>query len=225
MPRHYKDLLKKVYNRLYKAYGPSGWWPGETPFEVMVGAILTQNTAWSNVEKAIANLKNENLLTPKRLNEIGISKLAQLIRPAGYFNIKAKRLKSFLNFLFKEYGGDLRLMKQHSLNTLRHRLLTVNGIGPETCDSILLYALEKPIFVIDAYTRRIFSRCGLVDGDISYERLQSIFMENLASDTKLYNEYHALIVQHGKEICKKNPNCNLCVINELCKKKGVDKNG
>lgn len=225
MPKRFSDFLKKIYNRLYKAYGPRGWWPGETPFEVMVGAILTQNTAWANVEKAIANLKYENLLTPKRLDEIGIPKLAQLIRPAGYFNIKAKRLKSFLSFLFKEYGGDLRLMEKDSLNGLRDKLLNVNGIGPETCDSILLYALEKPIFVIDAYTRRIFSRCGIVDGDISYERLQSIFMENLAPNTRLYNEYHALIVQHGKDICKKKPNCNLCIINELCKKKGVEKYG
>ncbi len=218
-----RDFLRKVYHKLYKAFGPRNWWPGKTPFEVMVGAILTQNTAWSNVEKAISNLKKEGLLTPKRLNEINISGLAKLIKPAGYFNVKAKRLKNFLDFLFKEYNGNIRLMGKESTAALRNRLLNVNGIGPETCDSILLYALNRPIFVIDAYTRRIFSRCGLAKDDIPYERLQSIFMENLPRSKKLYNEYHALIVQMGKDICKKRPNCNLCVINELCKKKGLSK--
>lgn len=223
MRRHYRDFLKKVYNRLYKAYGPRNWWPGETPFEVAVGAILTQNTAWSNVEKAILNLKKEGLLTPKRLNEVNVLRLSRLIKPAGYYNVKAKRLKSLLDFLFREYGGNLRPMKKESVKTLRRKLLNVNGIGPETCDSILLYALEKPIFVIDAYTRRIFSRCGIIDENIRYEKLQLIFMENLPRNTRFYNEYHALIVQLGKDICKKRPNCNLCVINKLCKKKGVSK--
>lgn len=223
MRRHYRDFLKKIYNRLYKSYGPRNWWPGETPFEVAVGAILTQNTAWLNVEKAILNLKKENLLTPKRLNKVNTLKLSRLIKPAGYFNVKAKRLKGLLNFLFREYGGNLRPMKKEGVKTLRRKLLNVNGIGPETCDSILLYALEKPIFVIDAYTRRIFSRCGIIDENIQYEKLQSIFMENLPRDTRLYNEYHALIVQLGKDICKKRPNCNLCAINKLCKKKGVSK--
>lgn len=225
MHKHYKDFFKKVYGQLHEAFGPRNWWPGETSFEVIVGAILTQNTAWANVEKAISNLKKEKLLTPRRLNEIDISRLAQLIKPAGYFNVKARRLKSFLDFLFKEYHGNLRLMRKESAKALRNKLLNVNGIGPETCDSILLYALEKQIFVIDAYTRRIFSRCGLVKDDIPYEKLQSIFMENLPRDTKLYNEYHALIVQLGKDICKKRPNCNLCVIDKLCKKKGIDKQG
>lgn len=214
-----RDFLRKVYNKLYKAFGPRNWWPGKTPFEVMVGAILTQNTAWTNVEKAILNLKKENLLSPKRLDEVAISRLAQFIRPAGYFNVKAKRLKSFLDFLFKEYNGNLRLMGKEKTTALRNKLLNVNGIGPETCDSILLYALDRPVFVIDAYTRRIFSRCGLAGDDIPYERLQSVFMENLPRSKKLYNEYHALIVQLGKDICKKRPNCTVCVIRELCKKR------
>lgn len=218
MQKHYSNFLKKVYNHLHKAFGPRNWWPGETPFEVIIGAILTQNTAWKNVEKAILNLKEEDLLTPERLDKVNISKLAQLIKPAGYFNVKAKRLKNFLNFLFNHYCGNLNLMHKTGTEKLKDELLNVNGIGAETCDSILLYAFGKPVFVIDAYTRRIFSRCGIIDKDISYEKLQSIFMKNLPQNPKLYNEYHALIVQLGKNICKKIPKCNLCFINELCKK-------
>jgi len=214
-----KDLLGKIYKRLYKAFGPRRWWPGETPFEVMVGAVLTQNTAWSNVEKAILNLKKEKLLTPQRLNGIRTSRLARLIRPAGYFNVKAKRLKSLVGFLFKEYRGDLRRMRGEGVRTLRPKLLGVHGIGPETCDSILLYALEKPVFVIDAYTKRIFSRCGVTKEDIPYEKLQSFFMKNLPNSVQLYNEYHALIVQLGKDICRTSPKCGLCCIRDLCKNK------
>jgi len=195
-----------------------GWWPGETPFEVMVGAVLTQNTSWANVEKAILNLKRENLLAPNRLNKTDVLKLARIIKPAGFFNVKAKRLKSLLDFLFREYNGNLRVMRKENIRTLRRKLLNVNGVGAETCDSILLYALQKPIFVIDAYTKRIFSRFGIVDEDVTYEKLQSLFMKNLPRSTKLYNEYHALIVKLGKDICRKRPICNLCVINMLCKK-------
>lgn len=195
-----------------------GWWPGETPFEVIVGAVLTQNTSWANVEKAILNLKRENLLAPKRLNRTDVLKLARIIKPAGFFNVKAKRVKSFLDFLFREYDGNLRVMRKENIRTLRRKLLNVNGIGAETCDSILLYALQKPIFVIDAYTIRIFSRLGIADEDVGYEKLQSLFMKNLPRNTKLYNEYHALIVKLGKDICRKRPICNLCVINKLCKK-------
>lgn len=195
-----------------------GWWPGKTPFEVIVGAVLTQNTSWANVEKAILNLKRENLLAPKRLNKTDVLKLARIIKPAGFFNVKAKRVKSFLDFLFREYDGNLRVMRKENIRTLRRKLLNVNGIGAETCDSILLYALQKPIFVIDAYTIRIFSRLGIVDEDVGYEKLQSLFMKNLPRNTKLYNEYHALIVKLGKDICRKRPICNLCVIRKLCKK-------
>jgi endonuclease III related protein len=212
-----RDLLK-IYNRLYRTFGPRGWWPGQTPFEVMVGAVLTQNTAWVNVEKAIRNLKRAKALTPARLDSIEILRLSLLIRPTGYFNVKAKRLKSLVGFLFKEYNGDLRRMREERVDTLRTKLLGVHGIGPETCDSILLYALEKPVFVIDAYTKRIFSRCGAAKEDIPYEELQSIFMEGLPKSVRLYNEYHALIVQLGKDICRKNPKCGLCRIKEFCKK-------
>ncbi|KPK41920.1 MAG: endonuclease [Omnitrophica WOR_2 bacterium SM23_29] len=218
MRGHYRNLLKEIYNRLYKEFGTMGWWPGETPFEVMVGAVLTQNTSWANVEKAILNLKRENLLAPKRLNKTDVLKLARIIKPAGFFNVKAKRLKSLLDFLFREYNGNLRVMRKENIRTLRRKLLNVNGVGAETCDSILLYALQKPIFVIDAYTKRIFSRFGIVDEDVTYEKLQSLFMKNLPRSTKLYNEYHALIVKLGKDICRKRPICNLCVINMLCKK-------
>lgn len=214
-----KDLLEKIYKRLYKVFGPRGWWPAEAPFEVMVGAVLTQNTSWNNVEKAILNLKREKLLTPQRLNKVRVARLAKHIRPAGYFNVKAKRLKSLVGFLFKEYKGDLKRMRGEDIGTLRAKLLAVHGIGPETCDSILLYALDKPVFVIDAYTKRIFSRCGIVDEGVPYENLQSIFMENLPKDVKLYNEYHALIVQLGKDVCRKNPKCDLCCIKGLCKYK------
>ncbi len=212
-----RDLPIKIYKRLYKAFGPRGWWPGHTPFEVMVGAVLTQNTAWTNVEKAIRNLKREKVLTPARLNGVDTSRLARLIRPAGYFNVKAKRIKSLVNFLFKEYKGDLRRMREERINTLRPKLLGVHGVGPETCDSILLYALEKPVFVIDAYTKRIFSRCGAAKEDIPYEELQSVFMEYLPKSVRLYNEYHALIVQLGKDICRKDPKCGLCCIKGFCK--------
>ena len=214
-----KYLLVNIYKRLYKKFGPRGWWPGQTPFEVMVGAVLTQNTAWTNVEKAIRNLRREKVLTPARLNGIEISKLALLIRPAGYFNVKAKRLKSLVGFLFNEYKGDLRRMRRESIKTLRPKLLGVHGVGPETCDSILLYALEKPVFVIDAYTKRIFSRCGVAKENIPYEELQSVFMKELPKSVRLYNEYHALIVQFGKDLCRKDPKCGQCCIKEFCKNK------
>jgi endonuclease-3 related protein len=214
-----RDPVLKIYKRLYKTFGPRGWWPGQTPFEVMVGAVLTQNTAWTNVEKAIRNLKRERVLTPGRLHKIKASRLARLIRPAGYFNVKAKRLKSLVSFLFKEYKGDLSRMRKEGIRTLRPKLLGVHGIGPETCDSILLYAFDKPAFVIDAYTKRIFSRCGITKEDIPYEELQSVFVETLPKNVRLYNEYHALIVQLGKDICRKDPKCGLCCIREFCRNK------
>lgn len=206
----------EIYERLYGAFGPRRWWPAETPFEVMVGAVLTQNTSWVNVEKAILNLKKRRLLTPERLNGVPSRKLAGLIRPSGYYNIKAKRLKSLVSFLMRDFGGDIALMRRKDRQALREELLGVHGIGPETCDSIMLYALNKPVFVIDAYTKRIFSRCGLAKEDVTYDGLQRLFTEALPRDVKLYNEYHALIVQLGKEFCRKAPKCNLCPINKLC---------
>jgi len=206
----------EIYKRLYGAFGPRHWWPAETPFEVMVGAVLTQNTSWANVEKAILNLKRRRLLTPKRLSVIPRRKLAGLIRPSGYYNIKAKRLKSLVSFLMRDFRGDIARMRRRGVAGLRKELLRVHGIGPETCDSIMLYALNKPVFVIDAYTKRIFSRCGMAKEDVTYDELQRLFAEALPRDVKLYNEYHALIVQLGKEVCRKAPKCNLCPVNKLC---------
>src|SRR3970040_656126 len=199
-----KHLLK-IYHSFFERFGPQHWWPGETPFEVIIGAILTQNTSWKNVEKAINSLKASGHFTPKGLYDTPIDRLAQLIRSSGYFNIKAKRLKNFLSFLFNEYEGDLELMIKEDGPVLRHKLLNVNGMGPETTDSILLYAAEHPIFVIDAYTKRIFSRHGYIDADATYHQMQELFMKCIPQDTCLYNEYHALIVRVGKELCSTNP--------------------
>ncbi len=203
--------LDLIYQKLYVAFGPQRWWPGKTPFEVMAGAILTQNTNWTNVEKAIINLKRSKLLSAVRLYRSSVAKIARLIRPSGYYNIKAKRLKAFLDFLFKYYQGNIRKMSLADTLKLRQQLLMVNGIGEETADSILLYALNKPIFVVDAYTKRILSRHGLVKGDSSYQEVQNFFMKNLKNKVKLFNEYHALLVRLGKDFCfKTNPRCKDC---------------
>ncbi len=202
--------LEKVFDRLLESYGPQHWWPAETPFEVIVGAVLTQNTNWTNVEKAIANLKREDLLSPEQLNDIEETRLAELIRPSGYFNIKAGRLKSFISFLFENFEGDLRRMFALELSQLRHKLLEVKGIGPETADSILLYAGNYPVFVVDAYTKRIFSRIGLIQTEHTYHQVQGFFMERLESDRQLFNEYHALIVRHAKDYCRTKPLCDGC---------------
>ena len=210
---HLKKRLEETYQKLYKHFGPQRWWPGDTPFEVIVGAILTQNTNWQNVAKAIDNLKRAKVLNPRKLHSLSLNKLAQLIRPSGYFNIKAKRLKSFLDFFFQKYNGSLKKMFKRNLDELRREILSVKGIGPETADSILLYAGGFPIFVVDAYTKRIFSRQKILSEKTDYHRVQEIFMRNLENDVKLYNEYHALIVRLGKDICKKNkPKCNICPI-------------
>lgn len=203
--------LQAIYTTLFKVFGPQQWWPGDTDFEVMVGAVLTQNTAWSNVEKAIANLKRERLLTPRRLRAVPAKRLAALIRPSGYYNVKARRLSHLLAFIDHEYGGSLKRMFRDDAQTLRNKLLAVHGIGPETADSILLYAARKPLFVIDAYTKRIFSRHGLLAEHADYDAAQLLFMKRLPPDVQLYNEYHALIVRVGKEYCKKSvPRCSLC---------------
>jgi endonuclease-3 related protein len=205
------DQLMDVYDRLLAQFGPQHWWPGDTPFEVCVGAILTQNTAWTNVEKAITNLKRAWVLDASAMLSIDDDELAELIRPSGYFNLKAKRLKGFLNFLDQEADGDLDALFAEPLEILRPKLLGVYGIGPETADSILLYAASKPSFVVDAYTMRIFSRLGIVDAGTSYHAMQSLFMDNLPQDVALYNEYHALIVALGKDFCRpKRPKCEGC---------------
>ncbi len=210
-----RTLLMKIYKRLYQTYGPRHWWPGETPFEVMVGAILTQNTSWRNVEKAIQRLKNRGMLNAEGIHGLGKSRLAPLIRSSGYYRIKATRLKNFVSFLFENYDGSIQRMKKEDLGTLREKLLGVNGIGPETADSMLLYGLNKPIFVVDAYTKRIFSRHGMISRNLSYEQIQKLFMKHLSPDQKLFNEYHALLVHLGKTLCKTVPKCDICPLSKL----------
>jgi endonuclease-3 related protein len=209
------ETLTEIYQLLYDAFGPQHWWPGESRFEIITGAILTQNTNWTNVEKAIANLIAADCLDAEKLHNLEPSQLAELIRPAGYFNIKAKRLKSFLSWLFENYDGNLKNLENADTRQLREELLTVKGIGRETADSILLYALERPIFVIDAYTARITVRHGLIEPGADYEQLQYLFESNLPQDIQLFNEYHALIVRVGKEFCKPKAKCPPCPLEKL----------
>jgi endonuclease III related protein len=209
-----KKILMRIYQTLYQAYGPRHWWPGETSFEVMVGAILTQNTSWRNVEKAIQKLKGKGVLNPEGIHHLKRSELARLIKSSGYYRIKTDRLKSFIDFLFEEYNGNIKKMGRERLEELRGKLLGVKGIGPETADSILLYGLKKPIFVVDAYTKRILSRHGLISEKASYEEVQKLFMGHLPCDGKLFNEYHALLVYLGKTVCKKIPRCELCPLRD-----------
>lgn len=208
--------LAKIYDRLLNHFGPQNWWPGDTPFEVCVGAILTQNTNWQNVEKAIGNLKAKKVLSAKALYRLPVSKLASLIKPSGYFNIKAGRLRHFLSFLVVQNGGSLKRVFSGNLADVRKKLLEVKGIGPETADSMILYAAGLPTFVIDAYTKRIFSRLGLCEKDVTYHDLQNFFMKNLPSDAAYYNEYHALLVMLGKHFCKPKPFCGGCPMEKIC---------
>ncbi|MBI4778219.1 endonuclease III domain-containing protein [Candidatus Desantisbacteria bacterium] len=212
-----EKILLEIYDSLYKEFGSRHWWPGETPFEVSIGAILTQNTAWTNVEKAINRLKEHNLLSPECIRDIDINLLGEMIRSSGYYNQKAKKLKAFINFLFSKYEGSMEKMAETEMWTLRHELLQINGIGMETADSILLYACYKPIFVVDAYTIRFLSRHKLIkENETSYTHIQKLFMNNLPTDVTVYNEYHALIVQLGKELCSKtNPRCDHCPLSFL----------
>jgi endonuclease III related protein len=212
--REKKELLE-IYGCLLRHYGPQNWWPGDTAFEMMVGAILTQNTNWGNVEKAIANLKAAGALDPHAINEMPEKRLAELIRPSGYFNIKSRRLKSYINYFVKYYGGDADKMRDAEFNRLREEVLAVNGIGPETADSILLYALGLPTFVVDAYTKRIFSRHGFFPELADYHEVRRFFMDRLPADTKLYNEYHALIVRLAKDKClKRGGRCAICALSQ-----------
>ena len=208
--------LDAIYRRLYGAFGPQHWWPGETPFEVMVGAVLTQNTNWLNVERAIAKLKAAGLMTPAKLTGCPESLLARLIRPAGYFNVKARRLRHFMQWLEARTGdGSVAAFRGISTSRLRQELLGVHGVGPETADSILLYALRRKVFVVDAYTRRFLSRHGLIAPDASYDEVRRMFEERLPRSTRLYNEYHALIVRLGKEVCRPQPRCDVCPLRSL----------
>ncbi len=209
------DSLLQVYRKLYSFYGTQGWWPGDSPIEIAIGAILTQNTNWANVEKAINNLKRHDLLTAQALYNLHCLTLAELIRPAGYYNVKAKRLKAFIDFLVLNYGGCMKRMKEDDTASLRNKLLGVHGIGNETADSILLYALDKPVFVIDTYTKRVLSRHGIIDYKTSYEEYQKMFHDELDVDTALFNEYHALFVMVGKQYCRPKPVCDKCPLSNL----------
>jgi len=214
-PKPTTDILT-IYRTLLKTYGPQHWWPGDTPLEVIVGAVLTQNTAWGNVEKAIRELKNRKLLNMRRLSEIPAGRLAIHIKSSGFFNIKAKRLKALIGYLSDIHQGSLRRFFLLPAGKGRAELLGINGIGRETADSILLYAGQKRIFVVDAYTRRIFGRLGLLDGTADYDAIRNRFETDLPEDARLYNEYHALIVRHAKDHCRKRPRCLKCPIAAVC---------
>jgi endonuclease-3 related protein len=207
-PGDFSNRLRLAYDDLYARFGPQDWWPGETPFEVMIGAILTQNTAWSNVEKAIARLQERELLEASALIAVPVDRLADAIRPAGYFNVKAKRMRAFCQAYVAAGGWDT--LQGVGTAELRAWLLAINGVGPETADDILLYAFGRPVFVIDAYTRRIFSRMGLIAGDEPYEALRQRIESALGLDAALFNEYHALLVRLAKEACRARPWCDRC---------------
>jgi len=211
------STMLQIYQKLMDRYGPQHWWPADDPFEVIVGAILTQSAAWTNVEKAIANLKEAEALSPVVLRQLSQSELARLIRPCGYYNAKALKLKAFAQWLGKNYNDDLDTLFAGGIAHLRRQLLSIHGIGEETADSIILYAANKPIFVIDAYTRRIISRIGTAPDRNSYSAFQSLFMDNLPPDAKLLNEYHALLVHLGKNVCRKQPLCPHCPLNNICR--------
>jgi endonuclease-3 related protein len=210
------QLLIEVYRLLFARYGPQHWWPADTTFEVMVGAILTQSAAWGNVEKAISNLKQAEALTPVSLRKLPIDELAKLIYPSGYYKAKALKLQKFVERLEEAYQDSLDKLFSRDIPQLRNELLSIHGIGPETADSIILYAAHKPIFVIDAYTRRIISRLGFSLQQDDYTAFQGLFMDNLPADEQLFNEYHALFVRHGKEACKKTPLCDHCCLKDIC---------
>jgi len=212
--------LRKIYRRLMDAYGPQHWWPAQGPFEVIVGAILTQSTAWTNVEKAIKSLREAGALSPAALRRLSLAELARLIHACGYHNVKARRLKAFVDWFGAAYGDSLIKLSAGDTVHLREQLLAVYGIGEETADSIILYAAGKPVFVIDAYTRRILGRLGLKPKTESYAAYQQVFMSSLPADAALFNEYHALLVRLGKEACRKKPLCDECCLKDMCQFKG-----
>jgi endonuclease-3 related protein len=209
--------LEEIFKRLLNGFGPLHWWPAETPFEVCVGAILTQNTSWTNVEKAISALKQASIMTADNLRDCDPEYLAQLIRPSGYFNLKSRRLKDFTSWLFLNHQGSLERLFTGDWRELRKDLLRVRGIGPETADSILLYAGNKPSFVVDAYTRRLFHRLGLLHEAAGYDQSRDLFMNNLPEDVPLFNEYHALVVEQCKQYCRTRPVCAPCPLRDLCR--------
>jgi endonuclease-3 related protein len=214
--RRKMQKLMSIYQTLFDRYGPRNWWPAETPFEVAVGAILTQNTNWKNVEQAIGNLQRAQVLDCPSICQLPQQKLAELIRPSGFFRQKAERLQLFACYLQDNYQSSLELMLRQPLETVREELLSRKGIGPETADSILLYAGQQLSFVVDAYTSRLFSRLGILSGDEKYAEIRNFFMHKLPAEITLYNEYHALIVIQWKEHCRKRPLCDGCPLETFC---------
>ncbi len=209
------NIIPDIFRQLFACFGPQHWWPGDTPFEVMVGAILTQSASWHNVELAIESLKQAGSLSPKALRQIPMADLAGHIHSSGYYNAKAKKLKAMVKWL-GGYEDDLERAFAGELDDKRNELLGIHGIGPETADSILLYAGGKPVFVIDAYTRRITERIGIAPQKDSYNAFQRLFTSNLEQDARLFNEYHALLVKLGKDVCRKKPLCPVCCLREIC---------
>ncbi|MCX7428215.1 MAG: endonuclease III domain-containing protein [Planctomycetia bacterium] len=207
--------LREIYDHLFAAYGPQHWWPGQSPFEVMIGAVLVQNTSWKNVEKAIERLRRDDLFEPHALAAVPAAELEELIRPAGYYRVKARRLHNLLAYVVGRYDGDLGAMFATDLSTLREGLLAINGVGPETADSILLYAGGLPVFVIDTYTHRVMARHGWIEPEIDYHGLQEHFQSRLEDDVAMYNEFHALLVRVGHRHCRKTPKCDGCPLAEL----------
>ncbi len=214
-PRWERGTFQKIHDTLFATYGPQHWWPGDSRFEIMVGAVLTQNTAWTNVERAIANLKKARSLTPEAIVKVRPRQLGLWLKPSGYFNVKARRLKAMCQWLIAQ--GGVRKLANVPTSEMRDALLSVHGIGPETADDILLYAFDRPVFVIDAYTRRIFHRLGFIQGTEDYETLRQMFESALDTDVKLFNEYHALLVVHAKDVCRAKPLCNRCSLVAVCR--------
>ena len=206
--------LLEIYNELLEKVGPRNWWPADSPFEVIIGAILTQNTAWSNAASAISNLKKKGLLSPEAIHAVSEKRLAAVIRPSGYFNQKAKKIKGFIKYFLDRYDGSINKMRRKDIHVLRLELLEIHGIGPETADAILLYALEKPIFVIDAYTRRILHRHNWHKDKAPYDEMQEFFMNRLPKNVQLFNEYHALLDYVGHNFCRKSPICHECPLQD-----------
>lgn len=213
--------LSDVYDLLYNAYGPQQWWPADSAFEVMVGAVLTQNTSWKNVEKAIENLRSEDLLSPQALHELPDVQLAELIRPAGYYRLKTRRLRNLVNFIMDQYGGSLSTMFSAGLDTLREQLLGINGIGPETADSILLYAGQLPTFVVDTYTARVLKRHGWIEPEADYHAIKDHFENQLEENVQQFNEMHALLVRVGNQHCRRTPKCEGCPLEPLLPEGGM----
>jgi endonuclease III related protein len=216
------NSLQQAYKRLLAAFGPQHWWPGESPLEVLIGAVLVQNTSWKNVERAIANLRDDRLLDIRALSRLPVEELAEVIRPAGYFRVKARRLHNLLAFVVREYDGSLDAMFQTDVATLREQLLGVHGIGPETADAILLYAGNLPTFVVDTYTHRVLARHGWIGYEADFHEIKDYFESSFPPDAPLYNEFHALLVRLGKDYCRKtNPKCDECPLADMLPESGI----